>query len=113
MSEIMLYCSFLGLGCMTDRYTFIVSGTYNWIPPLGVVLFSPLLFSGLSLIFRSGRKIAKSYCLASSFMFVRLSVRVEGTGRIFIKFDVRVFFQKSVETVQDSLNSNRNKGYST
>jgi len=35
------------------------------------------------------------------------------TGRIFIKFDIWGFFRKSVEKIQVSLNSDKNKGYCT
>jgi hypothetical protein len=50
-----------------------------------------------------------------SFMSVRLSVLNNSapTGRIFMKFDIRVFLEKSVEKIQVSFKSDKNNGYFT
>ena len=88
----MFCCWFHGLGCMTDRYAVTVSRTYNWVPPLCFVLFFLLLFPGFSVILFAVAKLRKGL-LASSCLFVRLSVRTEWTGRNFIKFYVCLFFR--------------------
>ena len=45
------------------------------------------------------------------------TVRMEQLGshyiRVFMKFDIRVFFRKSAEKIQVSLRSDENKGYFT
>ena len=48
-------------------------------------------------------------------MSVRLSAwnNSAPTGRIFVKFDIRVFFRKSIEKIQDSLKSDHNNRYFT
>ena len=94
---------------MTDRYTFIVSGTYNWVPPLCVVLFSLLLFPGFSLIFTRGRKITKG--TVSFVMSVCMSGHPYGTDRTnFHKIWRLCIFQKSVASFQGPLNSDKNNG---
>jgi hypothetical protein len=97
---------------MTDRYTFIVSGTYNWVPPLCVVLFSLLLFPGFSLIFIRGRKIKNG--TVSFIISFCPSGRPYGTDWTnFHKILCLCIFQKSVQSVQAPLNSEKNNGYFT
>jgi len=62
------------------------------------------------------RKIVKSHCeLRHVCTSVRPSAKNNSalTGRIFMKFDVWWFFEKSVEKIQFSLKSNKNNGYFT
>jgi len=70
--------------------------------------------ASFSKIFRCVRKIAKIYHLLRH---VSQSVRPSAwnnsapTGRIFMKFDFWVFFEKSVQKIQVSLKSDKNNGY--
>ena len=60
-------------------------------------------FSHFLLLFRSVRKIAKNELLASSYLYVCLSVHLSqqnnlaSTGWVFIKFDILSIFRKYVE----------------
>jgi hypothetical protein len=63
--------------------------------------------------YRFGRvgEISKSDLLASSCLSAGNSLAP--TGRIFMKFDVRGLFRKSLEEIQVSLKSDKNSGYFT
>ena len=72
-------------------------------------------FITLNYIFRHFRKIAKNDCQLSSCLSVRPSVLNNSapTGRIFMKFDIRAYFEKSVGKIQVSLKSDKNDGHFT
>jgi hypothetical protein len=65
------------------------------------------------IIFRRVRKIAKSdYSLRHVCLSVCLSAwnNSAPTGRIFMEFDIWVFFEKSLKKIQVSLKSDKNNG---
>jgi len=72
-------------------------------------------FVGKGLIFRRVRKIAEGELLDSSCLSVYPSAwnNWAPTGRIFMKFDIQVFFRKSVAKIQFSLKPDNINRYLT
>jgi len=91
---------------------------FHWrMAVLGFELMTALLYSHIiGVIFRRDRKNCERRRSATSCLSFRSSVRPSPrnnsapTGRIFIKSDISVFFEKSVGKIQVSLQSDNNNG---
>jgi len=64
---------------------------------------------------RPFQKNCEKRLVASSCLFLNSSASDNSaiTGRIFMKFDILVFFEKTVENIQVTLKYNKNNGYFT